>query len=750
MADRRKSETVPASRDDKVATIRKTFDRYMDGWREIREEMQADMNCLLDPLGPWPEAERTARSVAGNMRPCLHEDIISQFNNRVINQMEMNPMGIDAQPEGDGADEDTAEEVENRIRQICYEQNEQHSVMNAARSAVQCGIGGWELDTDWKSHDSWEQYICIKPIMDPFTFLPDPEAKEPDWSDMQGCFKCWRLSHEEFKQKYPNATVQSFDGFIRDKQYSAWVDDHSIQIAVFWNVRKKRRTLLLLDDGTPEGWSIFEDELTSKLPFKRKGKAMVITDGSYAEVGYEKGREFPILQESKRFVPRVFKTLTNGLEILDETEWEDEEIPVLIVTGRMSFQPTAGGGPGKRVVESLTRKGRTGQILYDHCISSIQEESGMVPKSVLIGYEGQFDTATDWATLNRQPVAYAEAKATTEEAGSDKPLPLPTIIQRRAQIDQLLLLKDSILLSLQNALGISSTERVDRAAKSGKAIDALEQAMDVATYHFYNSKNMAQLRQYRIMNRLLPKIESTSRQVGLRDVKGNFSVKKIPDGHYQAKHQIVISSQKYYQSLQQEQSDFAQQLLASVKDPMLLLAVLPGLIRMKGLGPFGDDLAKMIEAMQPPQMQQARGDGGDQTAALQQALQQAQKAMEAVNAHAKALETQVIELEEDVKADKVKADSQERITAENNATKIKIEQMKIEAEREIKKLELLIERVRLESSMKIAGAKNMTDVHRDSMKLDHADEQQDKQLIAAEIEAERNREHEKETSSEKP
>jgi len=749
MAARGNSETVPASNDDRVATIRKTFDRYVDAWREIREQAEADMQCLSE-TGPWPEKERTARAVAGQERPCLHENIIDQFNNRVINQMEMNPMGIDAQPEGEDANEETAEEVENRIRQICYEQNEQHAVMNAARCAVQSSIGFWELDTDWKDHESWNQYIRINPIMDPFTCVPDPEAKEPDWADMQGFFKCWRISHEEFKQKFPNATVQSFDGFVRDRQYSAWIDDHSIQVAVFWNVKKKKRILLLLDDGTPEGWSIFEDELPKNL--KRKGKAVVILDDGFEMAGYEKGREFPIQRESKRFVPRVYKTLTNGIEILDETEWEDEEIPVLVVTGRMSFQPSAGGGPGKRTIQSQTRNGRTGQLLYDHCISAIQEESGMVPKSMFMGYEGQFDTSTNWATLNRQPVGFAEAKATTDEAGSEKPLPLPQIIQRRAQIDQLLLLKESIVLSIQNALGISSTERVDRAAKSGKAIDALQDSMDVATYHFYNSKNMAQLRQYRIMNRLLPKIENTARQVGLRDVKGNFSVKKIPDGHYKAKHQIVISSQKYYQNLQQEQADFAQQLMASVKDPMLMLAVLPGVIRMRGLGVYGDDLAKMIEAMQPPAMQQARAQGksADELAKLQAAFEQAKTAMEAQNAYAKQLETQVIELEEDIKAQKIKADSQERISSDDNATKVRIEQMKIDAEREFKKLELMIEQVRGENQMRIAGAKNMTDVARDDMKLSHADASQDKELTHAEMEAERARQHEKETSAEKP
>ena len=58
-----------ASPEARVKAIRDTFDRYIERWKEIVEESQLDMQCL-SMAGPWPEAERTARSTAGQVRPC--------------------------------------------------------------------------------------------------------------------------------------------------------------------------------------------------------------------------------------------------------------------------------------------------------------------------------------------------------------------------------------------------------------------------------------------------------------------------------------------------------------------------------------------------------------------------------------------------------------------------------------------------------------------------------------------------------
>lgn len=620
-----------------VTELRDMFDRYRERWSEVYDQADEDMQCLsLD--GPWPQKERDARNTPGQERPCLHEDVISQYHNQVINGIEMDQLGADVQPEGNGADEKTAEEVEDRIREIDYVNNAQHAYMTAAQCAIQSSMGFWEIETDWCSPDSWERCIKINAIMDPKTCLPDPDSKEPDWHDMQGFIKLSRMSHAEFRQKYPGAQIVNFEGLINDDN-KYWLDSMTVQVAAIWRVKKKKRMLLFIDDGTDQGLSIFEDELPDGMKKVKRGKQKMVAFG---------GSDYPILRESKRYLPSVEKIITNGIEVLDRTEWEDEEIPVLVVTGRVKYEQ------GKRVIDSLTRKARIGQLLYDACISSIQELVSSAPKFKMVGYEGQFDTSTNWARAFRDPTAYAEIKAVTDGSPEGEVLPLPNFVQPNPPIALLEGWKQSILLSIQNSIGMTSTERKDRAAKSGKALEALDRTINVGTYHYRKSLEIAQLRGYRIINRLLPKIENTSRSVGFRNKKGEHSVRQIPDNHFQAKHEVVIGSGKYYQSLQDEQKDFSETLLASIKDQIIMLAVLPDLIRMRGLGPHGDDLAKMIEAMQPAPMQAARQvDQNGQTApdpAVMAAMKQAQGAVQALNAHAKELEQQVIQLTDEKNA----------------------------------------------------------------------------------------------------
>jgi hypothetical protein len=402
----------------------------------------------------------------------------------------------------------------------------------------------------------------------------------------------------------------------------------------------------------------------------------------------------------------VTKCVTNGIEILEETEWDDEEIPILVVTGRIKFEA------GERVIESQTRKGRTGQLLYDLCISSIQEECARIPKNLYIGYEGQFDTSTNWAVIHREPSAFAEAKATTDEAGSEKPLPLPQLVQREPQIQALLELKNSILLSIQNALGQASTERKDRASKSGKALEELTEDMNVATSHYHASVRMAQIRQYRIFNRMLNKVENTPREVGLRSAKGEYRTQKIGADHYDqlGRHQVVISSAKYYQTLQEEQSDFAESLLGNIKDETLMWAILPDVIRMKGLGPHWDDIASMVEAMQPPQMQAVRAqkDKEMSPALVQSMAQRAQQTIQALNAHAQQLEQERDQLLFDKKAER------EKYTAEKE-----LRQMDAEVKLEVAAINASVKERMDTLDAQVASIKHMADVLVSRLELSH-------------------------------
>lgn len=664
----------PRIAEDRVRAIRQKFSDWKDAWADTFAEMDLDMLCL-SLLGPWDSEERRIRNIKGQERPCLHEDILTQFLNPVINQAEMNPHSADVQPEGPDADSDSARFVEDRLRQIDYEQNGQHAYMTGLKTAVECGLGYYEIETEWADATSWNKSIRIRAIMDPKTVVYDPYCKKPDWSDATGAFKLSRLTHEEFRQKYPKAKIRSFEGLI-GADTSDWMDSQTVQIAAFWERTCKNRKLLKIDDGSPQPMDMFDDEIPDNM--KRRGQYLEIVADGMESAGYPKGRRLPIVDERKSEKWIVKKVITNGVEILDETEWDDEEIPIMVMTGRVKYEN------GKRVIDSLTRKGRTGQMVYDYLISGMQEVIALTAKPKYEGYEGQFDTSTDLTKAMKTNVPYNEFKAKTEATGSAV-LPIPTFRTYDPPIQAYEMAKQSILRSLQSALGMTSTEMKDKSEQSGKALKQLQDSMDVTTFHFYNSQKIAQLRGYNIMNRLLAKIEPGGGTVSTRDVKGKHTQQEVPEGIYGKGHKVVIGQGKFYQSQVEQQSDLADSLLAT-KDPTMALAVYPMAIRLKNLGAMGDELADMLEAMQPPPMQAAREklkNKGQQP----QIPPQADQAIKAQQQQSQQLQQIIQKLQQNAQMETAKYEFEKWKVTEDNKTKVEVATINASAKERIETLD---------------------------------------------------------------
>lgn len=693
---------------EKMRAIRKLFDQDVMAWKDIQWQGDLDIQCVStdkgdgSPAGPWPPDEWYARTRGPYKRPALHEDILTQYGNQVINQIELNPMGVEAEPLGDGADEKSAEFLEGRIRNIEYEEQARIAYLTAAKNAIERSYGFWKMET--KARGDGSQKVCIEEIQDPNTVIPG-FFKKAAGADMRRAWELERIPKEEFLERFPGAVVRDFESMAIEAPL--WVDENTVQIAAYWHLEEDERFLLKIE--TPEGdVDAYEDE------FENGVKRL---EGSIKERKPEKRR-------------RVLKTIMNGVEALDETEWIDPgdgeayppEIPILIVTGRIKYEKN------RRVIESLYRKGRVGQLLYDFVISAIQETISMTPKVKVQGPEGAFDTSTPWETIHRNPVAFAEYKPTTnpETGQANEP---PQWITYEPPIASLEMAKQSVMIGVQNAIGMSSTERKDRSAKSGKALDKLQEEMSVSTAHYFGALRVAQERSYRILQRILPLIEADSPELPIQDRMGQH---RLETPLYTGRHAVAVGTGKLYQTLQEKQEETSSELM-KIPDPNILLAVLPGALKMKGLGTYGDELARMIEAIQPPQMQAARNKDAAMPPEAMQAVQQAQEALKSMDAYSKQLERRIIELEDQIQAKVIESQTKKEISEADNQTKLQLEQMKIEAELELKRLEIEIERIRQQSAAMQTGAK-----------LDSQETMQRRDQAHASVEGERQRQAEAE------
>ena len=305
--------------DEVVKAVRERFDQDYENWQDIQSEGKLDVQCRSTIRGPWPEEEWRSRHTKGNERPCLHEDVLSQFCNEIINEAEMNPMGVSITPQSEDSSEQTALFRENRIRQIEYEQNGSDSYLTAIKNAVQRSYGFWFLETYYEGNfkDPDNQRMAIEAAMDPDSVIPG-FAKKPDWSDMRDCWVKEKMTHQEFRNRWPKAKITDFRG-LRTEGMEHWFDDKTVTVAAWWHLEEDERYLLTINDGDGE-LDVYEDELDEGAPID--------------EEKISKRRT-----EVKRV---ILKTIFNGVEALDETQWIDEgddinqpEIPVMVVTGRV-------------------------------------------------------------------------------------------------------------------------------------------------------------------------------------------------------------------------------------------------------------------------------------------------------------------------------------------------------------------------------------------------------------------------------
>lgn len=671
---------------EKMTEIRAKFKRDREEWKPIQTEAALDRQCTSTEQGPWPDAEWRSRHTAGQERPCLHEDVLTQFKDQVINQMSMNPMGVDVEPQDENTNQDTAEFHEGRIRQIEYEQHGQLAYMSAVAPAVGSSYGFWELetDTDGDIKGADLQKVLISPVVDPDSIIPG-FSKKPDWSDLRQYWKLERMVKAEFFERFgKKAQIRNFSELPADCNGEfEWFTDTHVTVLAWTHLEEDEHEL---DEDESQEYSD-DDDSESEPPTK--------------------------------ITRTVLKTLMNGLEVLEETEWLDYEVPLLVVTGRVTYEK------GKKKIESLIRKGRVGQLSYDQAISSIQERLAMVPKSKWLGARGQFGEGTDWGNIHRDPVAYIEYEfvidPTTQQAA-----PPPQLIEITANTAELEATKQSILIGIQNAIGMSSVERKDRASKSGKALDALTDEMNVATAHYFNALRIAQERSYRILDRLLNKIEGASpRRVPIRTADGKTKMVPASPAMYAGQHSVVITSSKMYQSQQEEDSDFYDSLLKETgSNETIQLAVLPMVIRGKLGTSGGETLAKEIEAMQPPQMQAARNGQPQQDPAVQQAIQKASQHIQ--------LQDQLIQqMKQEKAAEMVKTSAQERMNQDDNRTKIQIAEINASIKESMETLDAQVAHIKNVADVLMGQVQIQHEANQADLDRQHAQQQQEQAAQAA-------------------
>ena len=599
--------------------LRERYTYAKEQWADIFEEREIDLRYIAGD--PWDPKDRKAREDPNARRPCLSHDELNQYVNQAINNLRQNKRGIKIDPDGNGADEKTAELRQDLIRTIEYRSNAQSAYITAYQSSLEGSFGFFRIGRRYvQGDDSTHQELVVRNIANAASVLYDPDCKEADWSDGEYCFVLSPIPRAEFKRRWPKAKIQDFTSYATVA--SAWVGNpRMVLTAEYWKV-----------DTTED---------------KRGRKKRSIT-----------------------------QYITNGVEILKRTPEPGEILPIIPVLGKEMYLEE--DGQAKRRLLSLIRLARDPQMSLAYLVSQEMEEAGLTPKVPYMGYKGQFESAEDaWKNLTKVPVPYIEVDPVTDGAGGEI-LPLPTRVVFTPNFQQYEVAKDSCRRAIQAAMGVNSLPTAAQRdnQKSGVALDRIESAQAVGSFHFLDNFDRALMLAGRAMDERIPIVygdedremmlargDETHRRVKL-NTKEPYPAE---DGtnkllHYpvdKGTHHCTISTGPWQESQNRAVSEFVDLLVQNLKTLPLAMPqaqqILALGVQMKQLGPKGDKLAEIISptpADGQPQIPQE----------AQAAIAQAHQVIEAMQA----------ELQ------KLQAEKQGKVV--DNEYKLQLERMKIEAE----------------------------------------------------------------------
>jgi hypothetical protein len=675
------SGPTPKSREEKLLErIRRRFDYMNAAWKDIREKAELDMRALSDE-GPWDPQDRAERKK--NNRPCIHLDQLEQYPNALVNEVRQNPLAIKVTPDGDGTNDETAELTGDRIRQIEYESNATQAYRTAFECAVQRSYGAFGAQIDYKSWDSFDLCIKMRRFPNPEAVIWDPNCQEADSSDMEDAFVLERVDREQFPQRFKGATITSF-GSEHLMIAPNWFGIHDIQVAEYWYKDQQPDRLFLVE--TPEGEKkLLGSEMTG---YKASKDTLTLKDGTV----------YPITDWRATYATVIKQCLTNGVEILSESEVPGKWIPIFPVIGKEKY--VRDGDTVKRVLESYIRKAIDAQMLFDFYKTNEAEEVGQTPKAPWWMYEGQDEGQEEvLASVNKVPRAYVTVKAQTEGTPPNVVLPLPQRIPKEPQIQALEIGAEAARRAIQAAVGSYGYTRLDDTnVKSGKAINLLDRQSDMGSYHFIDNYKASIAHAGRVIGSWLPIVESGQRSVGIRKKDGAHDVIKLNVKYQDPKsgkmvhhryrtnetgeHQYTVSTGPSYNSQREAATAFADTLASSAEIfPMIGDLV----VKLKDLGPIGDEIAERLHKMLPSHLQKKEGQA-EIPPQVEQQLQQMDQMIEQLTAA-------LNEAQDQLQSKKLEVESKEKIEgaklslhADIEKAKIELEKMKLQVEKEIAQL----------------------------------------------------------------
>jgi hypothetical protein len=604
-----------------IRTARARFTRSEEAESELRREFLIDQEYRAGLQ--WPDDVRNDRESVGQRRPCHVVNLLPGAMAQVTNEQRSHRPSLRVSPAGGAATVAVAQICDGLLRHIQRDSRAPIAYDVASAEAAGPGRGWMRLITEYESPRSFAQKLTILSIPNAMSVYPQPNLREPDYSDMTWCFVVEDVAHDDFLARYPGCEPQAFDAWAQAGG-DPWITRDTVRVADYYYRELEATRLALLSDG----------------------RVIDLEGGRRAELLAALPVGVTVVDERETQIPRVYWCKINGQQVLERTAWPGSWIPVIPVLGDMFYVN------GRVRISGIIRDARDPQTMINYWESARTEAIALAPRAPWIGAEGQFEGhEQEWENANRRNYAYLEYKLVDVRGA---PVGPPQRNVQEPAIQALNYACDSAKNNFQATTRIyDASYGAPGNERSGRAIQARDANADMSNSHYNDNLGRSLHHLGRMLLELLPLIydepgrvqqivqeDGTEKLVTLNqpytdDETGLEQFYNLGAGHYA----VEVTTGPSYATRRQE--GFAGLTELAKADPKIM-QVADDLVMAQSDIVGAKDIAKRLKKTIPPQLLDD-DQGADKDTQLAQATGQAQRFQQeaqALNAHAQQVEGQ--------------------------------------------------------------------------------------------------------------
>ena len=470
-------------KDEFLKEAKERLHESINYWRENHDACKEDYLFFHKEGAQWEENLKKDREDAG--RPCVSIHLLIQFIQLIVNQQRQNKLANKLSPIG-STDANTVAIVQDIVSYIERRAKINTETIQAYEDAVIAGMGAVRIDTEYQHYESFEQDIAVEVIKEPWNKLYiDPSAKKELAEDMEYCFILKTVKKKDFKKQYPESS-SALSIFHEDSEYI--INQEMVQIAEYYRIEEKEKTLIGLNDGRVMYW---ED----------------LTDWEKIEYNQQ------IARISKRKIPKVMYYKITESEVLEEKELTCEQIPIIPVYGAKYIER------GKKIYYGIIRHTKDPQRMYNVYNNTILEYILNTCLTPFVAVEGTLEGVENkWKSLHKYNYGVVTYKPRTDDGMEAPPPTRMPFAQIPPEIERHL---GGVKQDLSSTTGIYSAKLGNTSNEtSGKAISARIGQSDISTYHFLDNFQNSFANIGKIFLQIIPTIFDTYRIIRIRDVDG--------------------------------------------------------------------------------------------------------------------------------------------------------------------------------------------------------------------------------------